>query len=105
MNELLAVYGTLRVPLAPYQVGYDTILGRMYSVHDAYPALVLDDSAGPVEVSIHSIPSWVLPRLDQYEGLESGLYSRAKINTHLGPAWIYLYNKDVSQLKRISHWR
>lgn len=105
MTELLAIYGTLKVPLAPYQVSHDTVRGRMYSVHDAYPALVLDEAAGPVEVSIHRIPYWFLPRLDQYEGLEHGLYNRARINTNLGPAWIYLYNKDVSQLQRISHWR
>lgn len=106
MFDLLAVYGTLRQPLKPFKIGTDEVRGNLYSVYDQYPAAILDEnSSNSFMVTIHRIPIDYFPKLDAYEGVDSGLYTRRRITTEFGPTWIYEFNDDVSDMERINSWR
>ena len=89
------------------------IQGRLYDV-GRYPAAV--ESAHPTEQvsgEVYRIKNkCILAALDEYEGCslkfpEPREYCRKKlpVNTSEGSqlsAWVYVYNRDVSKLKRIS---
>jgi gamma-glutamylcyclotransferase (GGCT)/AIG2-like uncharacterized protein YtfP len=122
-SEFIFVYGTLRrgswtdsSRLLSEQCEYISegcIHGRLYEV-DGYPGLVL--SHNPEEKVFGDVYSIgkdrsILARLDRYEECaedcpEPHEYSRVKIGVELNggrsiAAWVYLYNPDVSGLKRI----
>lgn len=112
MPEPLFIYGTLhpdRAPaeiaaaarrLVPYADG--TIYARMYNF-GAYPGVVLDETAPPVQGHVFTVPdAETLAALDAYEDYrpadpDSSLFLREKAvvtlddGSHLS-CWVYTYN-------------
>jgi len=80
------VYGTLRVGesndirraaerhgiAAPVLIGSGQVNGRLYDF-DAYPGLVLDPAAGPVQGDIYRIDERLVPVLDEIEEIVPGV--------------------------------
>ncbi|MCB9677356.1 MAG: gamma-glutamylcyclotransferase [Alphaproteobacteria bacterium] len=86
----LFVYGTLMRGhvqgglLKRFEVTQATTTGRMYRLPAGYPAL----QPGPVGVVhgelVRSVDARTLSLLDQYEGLDEGLYERIEIDIVTG---------------------
>ena len=116
----LFVYGTLqdtrrvRAALgaeARWRVlGAGTIRGVLY---DAGPYPALQRSGSPDDI----VPGLLLElgdesllvALDRYEGVDSGLYLRERVEVSLAGggqqgAWVYVYNQSVAGLRRIPKW-
>ena len=127
MNPYLFVYGSLmataRHPMGDRLrnearlIGPATIQGRLYRV-SWYPGAA--DSTDPEdcvhgEVYALDAPGRALAWLDAYEGIvrgreETGEYRRLERPARLATAeeiaaWVYLYQKDVSQLARVADGR
>jgi gamma-glutamylcyclotransferase (GGCT)/AIG2-like uncharacterized protein YtfP len=120
------VYGTLLPGLAPpviadvvntlRVVGPATIPGRLYHL-GAYPGCVLDAAGdGVIHGQLLELPDpAVLERLDWYEGYAAhddagSLFLRTTCPATLAdgrqvPAWVYVYNREVSPARRISTGR
>lgn len=91
----LFVYGTLRsgggaagLLRDGRPVGTGTVAGTLYDL-GRYPALVLD-GRGPVEGEVWRCPPDALARLDEYEGVADGLYSRVLVDVEGVPCWTYV---------------
>ena len=93
----LFVYGTLKSgksrEAAPILgdctlVGTGEVSGTMYHVGD-YPALLL---GGPQTVrgEIWRCPTDLLKKLDEYEGVDRGLFRRAAVEVDGYACWIYV---------------
>jgi gamma-glutamylcyclotransferase (GGCT)/AIG2-like uncharacterized protein YtfP len=131
MSELapsyLFVYGTLLPGRAPAViaevvdrlrvVGPGTVAGRLYDL-GPYPACALDGDCGRlIHGVVLEIPdAGVLARLDWYEGYaahdEAGasLFLRTTCDVTLDngrsvPAWVYVYNRDLSRARLIEGGR
>lgn len=78
----------------------DAVRGRMYDL-GPYPGLVdLDEpGAGWVEGHVRPVTERELrERLDPYEGVDQGLYRRARTVTREGrAAWVYVYLPPLPQ--------
>lgn len=92
-----AVVGRATVQGALYDVGEYPALQRSAAVADVVPGVVLevDDAA--------------LARLDDYEGVAEGLYTRELRSVRLDDgtdrdAWVYLYARPVDGMRRIAAW-
>src|SRR5438445_412716 len=124
-DELLFVYGTLRPECAPASVAPlvsrmsilspATIRGRMYDI-GSYPGVVLNDSAALIHgVVLTGATQELLALLDAYEGCDphdtgNALYRRQRCRVTLPDgqsldAWIYVYNRDVSDSRLIPSGR
>jgi gamma-glutamylaminecyclotransferase len=115
----LFVYGTLKDPhrmaavVGPHVhmrvVGAGTVRGVLYDAGE-YPALKLSASAGDVvRGQLLELDDAALPRLDRYEGVDSGLYVRQACDVRdddgrVRAAWVYVYNRSVAALRRIAEW-
>lgn len=96
-HELVFVYGTLRQGEANH--GFlrgAKYLGmhrteRRYTMHDlgAYPAIV-EGGATAVIGEVYAVDNKMLARLDRLEDYPEE-YSRGRVKTPFGWAWIYLY--------------
>ena len=127
MNPHLFVYGSLmstaghpmgaRLQAEARLIGAATLAGRLYRV-SWYPGVV--ESTDPEqrvhgEVYALADPVRALAWLDAYEGIapgsrESGEYTRVERPVRLDSgeeitAWVYLYQKDVSQLPLVADGR
>lgn len=121
MSEYLFVYGTLQPAAAPPEVkeivgrwrkvGSATVLGQLYDLGD-YPGAVLDaNTSSRIVGEVFELPKdpAVLATLDEYEGYDpdepgDSLFQRIKTEVKLADGgkqetWIYVYNRDVSELK------
>ncbi len=99
--EYIARYFTL--------VGKATVKGTMYDMGD-YPVVVKTDTGRLIQGELYTLNnpnefSFAITQLDDYEGLhpEEGTevyYEREIVDAFIGdqtiPAWIYWYNKNVS---------
>lgn len=113
------VYGTLRRGFSNpgrgilenhgEHVARATIRGHLYEVQ-GLPALVIDDTAGPVAGELYRLtrePEVALARLDAYEGVgHGGPYERvlASVSTPRGAsleAWVYAWRPPVDEGARI----
>ncbi len=128
-SDHLFVYGTLRrmsghdahrlVATDAVLVGEGSLRGLLYAA-DGYPALVAsDDAADLVRGEVYRLggsgqcaTASVLARLDEYEGCDPlhparGLFRRVRAEVALDDgrrvsAWVYLYNRDTTALRRIA---
>lgn len=92
----LFTYGTLRPGSAPARellagcdrVSTATVRGTLYDLGE-YPALLLTGE-DEVEGEIWRCPTGVLPRLDAYEGVRTGLFRRAGVRASGIGCWVYV---------------
>ena len=114
--SLIAVYGTLRAPAVRRRLGVEAVLrfrgrcrlpGRLYDLGD-YPGLVAGD--GTVQAELYALTDpRALARIDAFEDIVPGnpaasLYRR-ECWRMLAPdveAWVYVYNRPVAGLRRVS---
>lgn len=99
MSFHLFVYGTLRRGKAAAHmlagcehVGQGSVGGTLYDIDGSFPALVLYGDA-PVRGEIWKCPADLLARLDEYEGVPTGLFRRIATEVHANggtiPCWLY----------------
>jgi gamma-glutamylcyclotransferase (GGCT)/AIG2-like uncharacterized protein YtfP len=76
-----------------------------------YPGAKAEQSQG-IDIEVYAISTAELEQLDLLEDFredtpDDGEYTRMLIKTAYGPAWIYLYNPDVSDkpVQRRGSWR
>ena len=124
MNRFLFVYGTLRQGLPndyaqflgnrAHHKGLASVRARMYEI-SGYPGIIpsrdhRDQGRGDLYELLS--PESVLTYLDAYEGYaesarpETCDYLRREMNVHLLngqtlKAWVYLYNREVDDRKRV----
>lgn len=113
---LLFAYGTLRDArqralalggIASRPLGNGTVAGALYDL-GSYPGLLPGDDRVPGTV-IALADEAALARLDEFEGVGSGLYVRGRATVHLDAGgaietWIYRYNRPVAGRPRIRAW-
>lgn len=115
----LFVYGTLRsngagaALLADGElVGEATVGGVLYSIDDAYPALILYGST-PVPGEVWRCPAATLSQLDGYEGVADGLFRRVGVEVTMADGsilgcWTYTAGPKLSRkltgARRIEQW-
>lgn len=94
----VAVYGSLLSGMhnAGYLkhstlVGECTFTGKMYDLQ-AYPACT-NHGDGQIKAELYEVDDGCLRRLDALEG-HPRFYQREKLETTLGPAWVYLMQAD-----------
>lgn len=109
----VAVYGTLKRRRSNHRLlGRARFLGtdhlRSIVLFDLgpYPGARRKPSLG-VLVEVYEVGDTGLARLDELEGYnpkapERGLYTRQRLSTRHGDAWVYLYNGSVRGCRRIS---
>jgi gamma-glutamylcyclotransferase (GGCT)/AIG2-like uncharacterized protein YtfP len=92
----LFVYGTLRTGAGAAGVLADcelvataTVQGTLYDVDGRFPALMLYGTT-PVHGEIWCCPSPLLPRLDAYEQVESGVFRRVAVRVDGHACWTYV---------------
>ncbi|WP_110658170.1 gamma-glutamylcyclotransferase family protein [Salinicola halimionae] len=106
-TALVAVYGTLKRGLRNHHwldgaefVGSDILTTvTLYDI-GPYPGAKAEPSRG-VEVEVFRVGVSCLKGLDRLEDYrvrrpKSGDYDRTVHDTAFGPAWLYLYNRDVT---------
>jgi gamma-glutamylcyclotransferase (GGCT)/AIG2-like uncharacterized protein YtfP len=117
-GPLLFAYGTLRDPLqrdvilrgAPTRaLGAATTPGTLYDLGN-YPGLVLGTPDERVPGVLIELPDEsALMRLDTYEEVAAGLFTRRRTMVRLDrdgdvEAWVYVYNRSVRGRRRIASW-
>lgn len=112
-THYVAVYGTLKRGHSNHRLlGRARFLGtdhlRSIVLFDLgpYPGARRKPSQG-VLVEVYEVHNNGLARLDELEGYnpkapEWGQYTRQRLSTHHGDAWVYLYNKSVRGCRRIT---
>lgn len=103
-GEHLFVYGTLRVGgdaagmLRGCEfLGAARVAGALYDVNGEYPTLVLDGS-GSVQGEVWRCPAGVLRRLDRYEQVAVGLYSRVRVRAGEHDCWTYVAGTALAEV-------
>ncbi len=106
-TPLVAVYGTLKRGLRNHHwldgagfMGSDRLADVTLYDLGPFPGAKLEPSHG-VEIEVFEVDARLLSGLDQLEDYRPrqprhGLYDRAVHPTAFGPAWLYLYNPDVT---------
>jgi gamma-glutamylcyclotransferase (GGCT)/AIG2-like uncharacterized protein YtfP len=88
-------------------VGEGSLAGTLYDL-GAYPGLVLRGSTRIPGV-VCEVDDEVAARLDEYEGVDDGLYARRMASVDLGDtiveAWTYEYLGRVDRRSRIDRWQ
>ena len=86
-----------------------SVAGTLYDLGE-YPGLVLDGAA-IVPGVIFDIEETGVVRLDEYEGVDDGLYARRLVRVTAGDdeaaaidAWTYEYVGPVGNLRPIARW-
>lgn len=116
----LFVYGTLRtggkaagVLHECERVEFGSVGGVLYDIEGQYPALVLYGDT-PVIGEVWRCPNQLLPALDNFERVESGLFRRVGVRVRIDgqrndlPCWTYVAGPALSRklipTRRIAHW-
>jgi gamma-glutamylcyclotransferase (GGCT)/AIG2-like uncharacterized protein YtfP len=109
MKVKVAVYGTLK----SYHPN-SSLLGRSAevvakgirvpntSMYDLgwYPGVVHDDNGPGVDVEVVEVDESELRHLDDYEGVDAGLYTREEVDLPNGDkAFMYFYARDVTDYR------
>lgn len=96
-------------PAAGDVVGPGTVPGALYDLGE-YPGLVDTADGGRVPGLVVALPdAAALARLDAYEGVDDGLYTRremlvALVDGGACPAWVYVYARSVASRRRLARW-
>ncbi|MHB1168214.1 MAG: gamma-glutamylcyclotransferase family protein [Longimicrobiales bacterium] len=94
----LFAYGTLRnaddasmqLMQGARRVTEATVAGTLYDIDGEFPALMLYGQT-PIEGTVWHIPEAArLAALDEYEGVERGLYRRVAVEAAGVPCWVYV---------------
>lgn len=113
VTHYVAVYGTLKRGCSNHRLlGRARFLGtdhlRSIVLFDLgpYPGARRRPSRG-VLVEVYEVDRTGLQRLDVLEGYNAkaprtGAYTRERLSTRHGDAWVYLYNRSVRGCRRIS---
>ncbi|HLT63710.1 MAG TPA: gamma-glutamylcyclotransferase family protein [Pseudohongiella sp.] len=111
---LVVVYGTLKRGMCNHHLlsgadflGEDCLHGITLYDLGPYPGAKAEQSEG-IGVEVYAVTAAELEQLDlleeyRAEAPEEGEYTRVAVETAYGPAWIYLYNPDVSN-KPVQRW-
>jgi len=103
----LFVYGSLRRRGAAHamlegcvDLGDATVNGLLYNIDGRYSALLLYGSS-PVYGEVYHCPATLLPVLDEYEGIASGLYRRVgtkaeRPDAEPVPCWVYTAGPNLA---------
>ena len=106
-TPLVAVYGTLKRGLRNHHwlegaafVGEDTLTSATLYDLGHCPGARLEPSRG-ITIEVFRVDSRCLADLDRLEDYcvrapASGTYDRRVQHTAFGPAWLYLYNRDIT---------
>lgn len=89
-------------------IGSGYLQGKLFKV-SWYPGAVLsEDQSDKVHGSVFKLANneFVIKKLDEYEGIEEGLYKRESVKVVLKDnsdikCWVYLYNQSTENLKQI----
>jgi gamma-glutamylcyclotransferase (GGCT)/AIG2-like uncharacterized protein YtfP len=106
----LFVYGTLRTGASDgagrllngcVKIAEGTLGGTLYDIEGRFPALVYYGH-DPVRGEIWRCPADLLPALDSYEGIASGLFRRVAVEIEadtgdLMPCWVYTAGPALSR--------
>ncbi len=100
----LFVYGTLRsggeaaaVLEGAELIAPASVAGGLYDTGKGYPALVLA-GAGKVHGEVWRCPAPLLPRLDEYEGVDERLFRRVGVEVRDWPCWTYVAGPKLVRL-------
>ncbi|MEZ6047298.1 MAG: gamma-glutamylcyclotransferase family protein [Planctomycetaceae bacterium] len=99
-EELLFVYGSLqpgyRFPTQARAIKADRVHGLLYDLGE-YPAAVqIDQVEDWFAGHLIAIPSELFQQLDDYEGVDEGLYRRIRTVTESGEStWIYEFIRSL----------
>ena len=107
MTSKLVTYGTLMHPMWGLEfIHYDTMSGDMYNL-GGFPAVTTTgDTGNEFYYQVAQITPDLLPQLDRYEGVADGLYRRETVDTPVGPAYIYIFNRELPEgAQLINDWR
>ncbi|XOZ32413.1 gamma-glutamylcyclotransferase family protein [Halomonadaceae bacterium KBTZ08] len=111
--ERIAVYGTLKRGYRNHQLlmrarflGTDHLSTIVLHDLGPCPGAVERPSAG-VLVEVYEVDERTFARVDALEGYnpqapEHGDYTRRRMATRFGPAWVYFYNGSVRGCRRIT---
>ena len=115
----LFAYGTLRrggrseeLLQGAEWVGHASVGGVLYDIDGQHPALVLYGST-PVEGDLWRCPIGLLPVIDQYESVESGLFRRIGVKAQTAEGadyacWTYVagpaLTRKLTPARRIERW-
>lgn len=109
----IAVYGTLKRGYSNHHLlmrarflGTDHLNSIVLYDLGPYPGAVEQSSQG-VLVEVYEVDERTFARVDALEGYnaqapEHGLYTRHRMETRHGPAWVYFYNGSVQGCRRIT---
>jgi gamma-glutamylcyclotransferase (GGCT)/AIG2-like uncharacterized protein YtfP len=116
-NISVFVYGTLKTNFCNNSILKDSGAKRagenvciygyhMYNTGSGYPAVceTAGASTSPVVGEVWFVNKDTLDRLDILEGVPH-LYKRESINTHYGSTYIYVYNQEISGMRRVTGGR
>lgn len=113
-THYVAVYGTLKRGHSNHRLlgrarflGTDQLRSIVLFDLGPYPGARERPSQG-VLAEVFEVDNAGLARLDQLEGYnarapELGPYTRQRLDTRYGKAWVYLYNRSVRGCRKISH--
>ncbi len=100
----LFVYGTLRcggeaaaLLEGARRIAPATVSGALFDSGSGYPALMLA-GGGKVHGEVWRCPSALLRRLDEYEGVEDGLFRRVAIEVRDWACWTYVAGPKLARL-------
>lgn len=115
----LFVYGTLKQGEPSNQllqscafIGAAQVHGILYNIENDHPALILYGSS-PVTGEVWRCPADMLLQLDEYEGVNDGLYRRVGVQVTIANgeqigAWTYAagpaLTKELVAAHRIARW-
>nr|WP_076607686.1 gamma-glutamylcyclotransferase family protein [Natronorubrum thiooxidans] len=109
---LVFVYGTLTDPdrvevllgdgPGEYELGSDAILEGLHRVDGRYPTLA---PGGSVEGRLLAVDEPALERLDRYEGVDRGLYTRVAVShTDRQSVWVYVGEPERLHIEAETSW-
>lgn len=100
----LFVYGTLRdggpaaeLLLGAEPVGPAVVAGTLYDIEGRFPALVLA-GGGRVHGELWRCPVELLKKLDEYEGVDEGLFRRIGVRVGEQACWTYVAGPKLARL-------
>jgi|TARA_R110002167_G_scaffold142738_1_gene331577 gamma-glutamylcyclotransferase (GGCT)/AIG2-like uncharacterized protein YtfP len=100
----LAVYGTLRNGNKNTGVVKNTSL--VFPGHQRFPAMIQDYQGKGTVVEVHDVTSEDLAQYDLYEGINTGLYERVKVDVKMDngdkvKAWVYVAGSQLLELVNV----
>ena len=111
MKEYLFVYGTLRGRALGKFIGKGKTLDKFEMYDCGFPYIIPSEKGSQIVGEVYLVDQETLKELDYYEGVETGLYKRAKFKIILNEgktitAWLYFRNSPLEKSTKIkaSDW-